>query len=82
MIKLLNLPWTFNNQELARFISRTLNTRVRRARVLYDRQTGLSRGIGLVQLESDRVANDATKRGTLTAEGRTVRVVRNNDQQE
>lgn len=83
-IKLLNLPWTFTRQELTRFLSRTLNTRVRFSKILYDKQNGLSRGIGVVQLDNDQITRDMLRRGTLNVDGRNVIVVKgleNNNRQ-
>lgn len=76
-IKLLNLPWTFTKSELSKFLSRTLNTRIRFSRILYDKQTGLSRGIGIAQIENEEMYKDVLRRGTLSVEGRNVLVVKN-----
>ena len=77
-MRLANVPWTVTRQDLARHLSRTLDTRVRFARVLYDRETGLSRGVGVVQLDNEQLTKDVIRRGTLTIEGRTVIVSREN----
>lgn len=76
MIKLINIPWTVTRQDLMRIISRTLDTRVKSTRVLYDKETGLSRGIGLVMLESDKITKDFIRRGSITIEGRNVIVAK------
>ena len=78
IIKLINLPWTVTRQDLARQLNRILDTRVKYSRIMYDRETGLSRGIGVVQLDSEQLARDIIRRGTLDLGGRTVIVAREN----
>lgn len=75
-IRLLNLPWTYTRQELSKYLSRTFNTRVKYSKILYDKQTGLSRGIGIVNLESDKLTRDVVRRGSLVVEGRNVIVMK------
>lgn len=76
MIRLVNLPWTLTRQELQKFLGRTLDARIRYTRILYDRETGLSRGIGVAQLESEQLTKDVLRRGTLSIDGRTILVSR------
>lgn len=78
MLRLANLPWTMTRNELSRYISRMLDTRVRYSKVLYDKETGLSRGVAVVQLESDQLSRDILRRGSLTIEGRNVVVAKEN----
>ena len=75
-IRIINLPWTFTRQDLSRFVKRTLDTRVKFSKVLYDKSTGLSRGIGIIQLDNERLSKDVIRRGTLDVEGRTCIVLR------
>lgn len=79
-IKLLNLPWTFTRQEVTRLLNRTLNTRLRYSRILYDKITGLSRGVAVVQFENEQLSKDMLRRGTLEIDGRTVIVVKGSEQ--
>lgn len=74
LLKLVNVPWNLGKTDLTRYLSRTLNSRVRYSKVLYDKTTGLSRGIALISLENDRLNNDVLKRGTLHIDGRNVGV--------
>lgn len=76
LFKLVNLPWTFSRHELSRHLSRTLDTRVRYAKILFDKQTGLSRGIAYVQVEGDKLWREAARRGSLSIDGRNVLVTR------
>jgi hypothetical protein len=82
MLRLVNLPWTLSRQELQRILARTLDTRVRYSKILYDRDTGLSRGVGVVQLDSEQLTKDVVRRGTLNIDGRTVVVLRDNSRNE
>jgi len=74
MIKLTNVPWIMTRLDLARYLTRMLDSRVRYTKIIYDKETGLSRGIALVQIDNERVANDILRRGALVIEGRSVNV--------
>lgn len=76
VLKILNLPWTMSRQDLVRFLSRTLNTRITYSRIHFDKNSGLSRGVATVQLENEQLAADVIRNGTLEVEGRNAIVVR------
>lgn len=76
-LKILNLPWTMSRQDLVRFLSRTLNTRVVYSRVHFDKNTGLSRGVATIQLENEQLARDLLRNGTIEVEGRKALVLNN-----
>ena len=54
-----NLPWTFNNNQLSETFKKHGN--VISAKVVTDKETGKSKGFGLVEMENDSDANDAIK---------------------
>lgn len=68
-----NLPWNVDNGELEQLFSK--HGRVVDARVVFDRETGRSRGFGFVTMASESDMNDAI--GALDGEsldGRAIRV--------
>lgn len=76
-VRLLNLPWTVTRNELSRYLSKTLDTRVKASQILYDKKTGLSRGMGLVRFGDERVVRELIAKKNLEIEGRPVTVVYN-----
>lgn len=78
-LKLINLPWTFTRQDLSRFLGRTLNTRPRFTKILYDNKTGLSRGIGIAYVDNEEGVRSLIRRGQLQIDGRSVMVNRTID---
>lgn len=75
-MRFLNLPWTFTRRDLARYLAKTLDTRVRYTRILYSKETGLSRGVGLAAIPDQKRAMDMITRGELEIEGRNIVVLR------
>ena len=54
-----NLPWTFNNNQLSDTFKKHGN--VISAKVVMDRETGKSKGFGLVEMENENDSNSAIK---------------------
>ncbi|GAB1602088.1 SRA stem-loop-interacting RNA-binding protein, mitochondrial-like [Argonauta hians] len=52
-----NLPWTIGRQQLKEYFSQFGN--VRSSSVLFNRKTGMSRGFGFVQFNSNEAYNAA-----------------------
>lgn len=52
-----NLPWDVDNARLEQIFSE--HGKVESARVVYDRETGRSRGFGFVAMSSETETNDA-----------------------
>lgn len=71
-LRLSNLPWTLTRHSLAKFLSHQLNGRVRYTRVIYDKNTGLSRGVGMVAMQDEKLTNALLKRGSIEIDGRNV----------
>lgn len=75
-VRLVNLPWNLSRQELTKFVSQYLDTRVRYCKIVYDKSTGLSRGIAIMQLDNEQVTRDLIRTGTLDIDDRSVSVAR------
>lgn len=68
-----NLPYTTDDHELTEFFSSF--GQVTSARVIFDRETGRSKGFGFVEMTNDDEANAAIEQGnTKQLSGRTLRV--------
>lgn len=65
-------------RELASYLRNNFDSRVERVSILYNRQTGLSRGIAFVATDG---YSDLLERGNFNVEGRTVYVMRHTEQQ-
>lgn len=68
-----NLPWDVDNERLEQVFSE--HGKVVEARVVYDRETGRSRGFGFVKMSSETEMNDAIAAlDGQTLDGRALRV--------
>lgn len=68
-----NLPYTTDDHELTEFFSAF--GQVASARVIFDRETGRSKGFGFVEMNNDDEANQAIEQGNgKQLSGRTIRV--------
>lgn len=61
-------------------MNRAMDARVRYSKILYDKNTGLSRGVGLIQLDDEQVTRNIIRRGLLTIDDRSVIVSRESGQ--
>lgn len=75
VVRIINLPWLLNRQNLVEFFINHLNIKPRSANVLYNKDTGLSRGIAFVETSESNV-NELLKQGYFRIDGREVKVVR------
>lgn len=82
VIKLVNLPWATTKRDLNKHLSQLLNTRIKSTNILYNTQTGLSRGIGFVRIENDSARRELISKQTIDIDGRRVVIRERKDDQE
>lgn len=76
ILRLANIPWHLSREDLQRYFLVELNMRVRNTRIIYNKATGLSRGIGFVEVPD---SNDILAQGNLNIDGRDVSVSKYTD---
>lgn len=74
-IKLTNLPWHLNSRDVAKLVSSIARSQVQSARVLYAKETGISRGIALMGVH-ERAAIELIRKGDIEIDGRACQVRR------
>lgn len=78
-LRLANMPWNFTRSDLIRHFVNTLDSRVRETKIIYNKNTGLSRGVAKIELVDDDFTKDLLRRGSMEIDGRTVPVTRWSD---
>lgn len=75
-IRLVNLPWEFTTRDLRRYFLKSFNAKIDYARIFYNKENGLSRGIALAKIENPDIAADIIRRGFVEIDDRSVVVSR------
>lgn len=72
VLRFRNLPPLYTREDLAEFVRRTFETNVFNVRILYSRDTGLSRRIGFVRVGSKEKLQDIVSRATVMCEDKPI----------
>lgn len=81
VVRLANIPWQITQYDLKRYFMNELNIRVRNPRIIYNKSTGLSRGLGFIDT-TENDAKELLRRGSLHIDGREVSLSKHVDRRQ